>query len=95
MELTREEVDYVAHLARLKLSDAERALFGSQLASVLAYVEKLNELDTAHVEPMAHVLGLYNVFRDDRDAPSTPRPDILANAPARAYGSYLVPRVLD
>ena len=44
---------------------------------------------------MAHVLGLDNVFRDDRDAPSTPRPDILANAPARAYGSYLVPRVLD
>lgn len=95
MELTREQIDYAAHLARIALTDAERALFGSQLASVLAYFDKLNELDTAGVEPMAHVLGLHNVFRDDLEAPCTPRREILANAPARAYGSYLVPQVLD
>lgn len=95
MEFTREQIDYVAHLARIDLTEDERQLFGEQLASILAYVEKLDELDTANVEPTAHVLGLRNVFRDDVEQPSTPRREILANAPAKAYGSYLVPKVLD
>lgn len=94
MEFTREQIDYVAHLARIELTDEERERFGAQLASVLAYVEKLDELDTSGVEPMAHVMGLRNVFRDDVVQPSTPREALLANAPAHACGSYLVPKVL-
>ncbi len=95
MAFTREEIDYVAHLARIELTEAERALFGGQLASILAYFAKLDELDTADVEPAAHAMGLANVFRDDAEQPSTPRDAILASAPARAYGCYLVPKILD
>ena len=73
MAFTREQIDYVAHLARIELTEEERERFGSQLASVLAYVEKLNELDTSDVPPTAHVMGLTNVFRDDVERPSTPR----------------------
>jgi len=94
MELTREQIDHVAHLSRLALTEAERELFGSQLASILAYVEKLNELDTADVPPTAHVMGLCNVFREDIEQPSAPREAMLANAPARACGCYLVPKIL-
>jgi aspartyl-tRNA(Asn)/glutamyl-tRNA(Gln) amidotransferase subunit C len=95
MEFSREQIDAVAHLARIELTEAERELFGAQLASILAYVAKLNELDTSNVEPTAHVMGLRNVFREDVEQPSTPREAMLANAPARAYGCYLVPKILD
>jgi aspartyl-tRNA(Asn)/glutamyl-tRNA(Gln) amidotransferase subunit C len=95
MDFDREQIDYVAHLARLALSDAERERFGAQLASVLAYFEKLDELDTEDVPPTTCVLALRNVFRDDVPAPSAPREAIMANAPARAYGCYLVPRIID
>jgi len=94
VQFTREQIDYVARLARIELSDEERELFGSQLASVLAYVEKLDELDTAAIEPMTHVTGLHSVFRDDDVQPSTPRDTMLANAPATACGCYLVPKIL-
>jgi len=95
MGLTRDEIDYVARLSRIELTDDERAAFGAQLASILAYVEKLNELDTSDVPPTAHVMGLCNVFRDDVEQPSPPAEQMLANAPATAYGCYLVPKILD
>jgi aspartyl-tRNA(Asn)/glutamyl-tRNA(Gln) amidotransferase subunit C len=94
-ELGREQIDYVAHLARIELTDEERQRFGSQLADVVAYVEKLDELDTEGVEPTAHVMGLCNVFRDDAARPSPPREVMLANAPQQACGCFLVPKILD
>lgn len=95
MELSREQIDYVAHLARIALTEGERQRFGAQLASVLAYMDKLNELDTAEVPPTVCVMGLGNVFRDDVAQPSTPREAMTANAPAQAHGCYLVPRIID
>lgn len=95
MELTRDQVDYVAHLSRLALSDEERERFGPQLAGVLAYMDKLEELDTSDVPPTDCVMGLRNVFRDDVERPSTPRAAITANAPAKAHGCYLVPKIID
>jgi len=95
VEFTREQIDYVAHLARIALTEEERELFGAQLASILAYVAKLDELDTSEVPPTSHIMGLRNVFRDDVEQPSMPRDAVLANAPARAYGCYLVPKILD
>ncbi len=95
MKLPTEQIGYVAHLARLALTDAEREQFGAQLASILAYIEKLNELDTADVPPTVQVMGLRNVFREDEERPSTPREVMLAGAPAQACGCYLVPKILD
>ena len=95
MELTRDQIDYVAHLARIELSEEEHEVFGSQLASVLAYMDKLDELDTSGVPPTVCVMGLRNVFRDDVEQLSTPREAITANAPAKAHGCYLVPKIID
>jgi len=95
VEFTREEIDYVAHLARIALSEEERALFGSQLASILGYFRKLEELDTGGVPATAHPLGVRNVFRDDAPGESVPPAELLANAPRHRCGCYEVPRILE
>lgn len=93
--MTREEIDYVAHLARIALSEEERELFGAQLGSVLGYFEKLKELQTSGVAPTAHPLGLRNVFREDRETGSLAPGEVLGNAPAQECGCYLVPKILE
>ena len=94
MALTREEVLHVAHLARLDLGPQEVELFTRQLNDILAYVEKLKELDTRGVTPMTHAVPLANAFREDEVADGLPREEALDNAPAREEGSFLVPRVI-
>jgi aspartyl-tRNA(Asn)/glutamyl-tRNA(Gln) amidotransferase subunit C len=94
MALTRDEVEKVSLLARLKLTDAELDRMTAQLGQVVDYVHQLAELDTEEVEPMAHALELTNVFRPDEVRPSLPRADALANAPKRDEECYLVPAVL-
>ena len=59
------DIEHLAKLARLKLTDAEKERFSKQMGTIIEYIEKLSELDTKNVEPTAHVLGLNNVFRDD------------------------------
>ncbi len=94
MALTPETVRQVAHLARLTLSDDEVELFTRQLNDILNYVEKLNELDTADVPPMAHVLELHNAFREDAVQDSLPVQEALANAPAQQSNSFTVPKII-
>ncbi len=94
MALNREEVLHVAHLARLSLNPEEIELFTRQLNDILAYVEKLQELDTGDVAPMAHVLPVFNAFREDEVTPGLPREGALDNAPAREEGAFLVPRII-
>ncbi len=94
MALTPEEVRHVAQLARLDLKPQEVELFTRQLNDILAYMEKLQELDTTGVAPMAHVLPLANAFRADQVTESLPRDQVLGNAPAREEGAFLVPRVI-
>jgi aspartyl-tRNA(Asn)/glutamyl-tRNA(Gln) amidotransferase subunit C len=94
MNLTRQDVEKVALLARLKLSDDELARMTVQLAQIVGYVEQLNELDTDEVEPMAHAVELVNVFRADGVTESLPRDRALANAPKSDGECYLVPAVL-
>ncbi len=94
MALTREEVLHVATLARLSLEPDEVELFTRQLNDILAYVEKLQELDTADVTPMAHAVPVFNAFREDKVKPGLPREEALDNAPAREEGSFVVPRVI-
>jgi aspartyl-tRNA(Asn)/glutamyl-tRNA(Gln) amidotransferase subunit C len=90
-----EQVRWVAHLSRLRLSDEELGLHAGHLSAVLAFVEQLNQVDTAGVEPLAHPLGMTGVFRDDEPRPSLMVDEALANAPARAGDFFGVPAVLD
>ena len=94
MALTREEVLHVAQLARLALAPAEVELFTRQLNDILAYVEKLQELDTTDVTPMAHVIPVFNAFREDEVKTGLPREEALENAPDREEGTFVVPRII-
>lgn len=95
MKISRGEIEHIASLARLYLSEEEKDLFGSQLSRILDYMEKLNELDTRDVEPTSHVLPLFNVMRDDILKPSIPRENALANAPDRTDRFYRVPKIIE
>ena len=95
MSLTAEDVRWVAHLARLQLSEAELATMTRQLSAILDYVDQLKQVNTDGVEPLAHPLPMQNVFRADEPAPSLPVDAALANAPDRHGDFYGVPAVLD
>jgi len=92
--LTRADVEKVALLARLRLSEPELETMTGQLAHIVGYVDQLAEVDTEGVEPMAHAVEQTNVFGDDCVEPSLPREQALANAPRHNDRGYLVPAVL-
>jgi len=94
MDLTRQDVEKVALLARLDLSEDEIEQMTSQLVRILAYIDRFAELDTDRVEPMAHAIEMSNVFRDDEVRPSLDRREALENAPHHDEQCYLVPAVL-
>lgn len=94
MALTIEEVEHVALLARLDLSDSDKKVFVQQLSSILEYADKLNELPTDGVDPLAHILPVYNVFREDIARPGSPREEILSNAPLLEDNQYKVPKIV-
>ncbi len=101
MKITEKEVRYVADLADLELSEEEIAQFVPQLDSILGYMDKLNELDTTDVEPMAQVmyeaagLGATTPMRPDMDRPGFPQEVALANAPEKGAGHFKVPKVIE
>lgn len=94
MSLTRQDVEKVSLLARLRLTDDELDKMTVQLGQILEYFDQLNELETANVEPMAHAVEVSNVFGDDIVQPSLDRDDVLSNAPKRDEECYRVPAVL-
>ena len=94
-KITRADVHYVAELAQLELDEAAEAQVEQDLAAILQYMEKLNELDTADVSPMMHVLPLQNVFRVDEVRESIAQSEALRNAPATDGEYFLVPRILE
>ncbi len=87
-------VRHISHLARLKPSDEEVALFSEQLSSIVAYVEQLNEVNTENVRPTAHALPIHNVFREDVPQDSLTPDQALSNAPQREGNFFGVPKVL-
>ena len=89
------DVKYVAHLARISLTAEEEAKFGAQLKNILGYIEKLNQLDVSQIEPTAHAVPLVNVFRKDEVRPSLSNEDALRNAPAKANGLFVVPKIVE
>lgn len=94
-ELSRRDVEKVALLARLRLNDSELDRMTQQLGTILGYVERLGEVDTEGVEPMAHAVEQTNVFRDDVETAMLPREAALANAPKTDGHYFLVPQILD
>jgi len=95
MKLSKEEVEHVAKLARLAVSEEEKEAISRQLSEILTYIGKLNELDTSKVQPTSHVLDLSNVLRDDAIWESLPTIDVLANAPDRVYDFFRVPKIIE
>ena len=94
-KITLKDVEYVASLAQLSLDDEAKQRLVREMGDVLAYIDKLNELDTDGVEPMMHVLDLNNVFREDVVTGSLDRDTALQNAPKTDGEYFLVPRILD
>ena len=95
MKITGKEVCYVADLARLELTPEEVESFTLQLNGILEYMDQLDELDTADVEPTTHVLPLNNVFREDEVGHSLAVEDVLANAPEKDRDHFVVPKIIE
>ncbi len=95
MSLTLAQVEHIAELARLALTDAEKALYREQLSAILEYAAILQRVDTSMIPPTATVLPLRNIMREDIVQPSLPIEDVLANAPDAADGCFRVTAILE
>ena len=93
--LNSEQVDKIAQLARLQLSDAEREAYTGQLQNIIELVEQMNSVDTSQIEPLAHPLDATQPMRADVITESDQRSELMANAPAQEAGLFLVPRVIE
>ncbi|MBM3822221.1 MAG: Asp-tRNA(Asn)/Glu-tRNA(Gln) amidotransferase subunit GatC [Verrucomicrobia bacterium] len=89
------DIRYVANLARLKLTGEEQAHLSSQLGSILAYIEQLKKVDVSQVEPTAHPFPRVNVMRPDEITSSLGHEDALRNAPSKAGGLFIVPKIVE
>lgn len=93
--MDKTQIEYVANLSRLNLTETEKELFLKQLLSIFDYINKLNELDTKDVSPMANAIELKNVFREDINTSSISKQQALENSPAKTQHFFKVPQVLD
>ncbi len=93
--ITRKEVEHVARLARLELTEEEKERMTVQLDSILGYIDKLNKLDTSNVEPTTTVIHMVSVMREDEARPSLKQDEALANAPDRQDAFFRVPRIIE
>jgi aspartyl-tRNA(Asn)/glutamyl-tRNA(Gln) amidotransferase subunit C len=94
MKITKEEVLYVAHLARLDLDEKSIEKLAGQIDEILGYIDKLNQVDTHNIKPTSHAIFLTNAFRDDEEKEHIERDLALANAPEKEDGSFVVPKVV-
>lgn len=91
--ITVEDVEHVAKLARLALSEEEKQLYAGQLARIIDYFDQLKSVDTTGVEPLAHALSIVNVMRDDEVIAPPGRDVLLKNAPDQENGFFRVPKI--
>jgi len=89
------DVEHVARLARLGLSEDEKKLYAEQLSCILEYAELLNKLNTDGIEPTTHSFPIKNVLREDKAIPCADTASIIANAPQEESGMFLVPRIME
>lgn len=94
MAITKKDVEHVAWLARLALTDEEKDMFTRQLSQILEHAGKIAELDTSKIPPTSHVLPMKNVFREDETRPCLSREEALSNAPARERGMLKIPKII-
>jgi aspartyl-tRNA(Asn)/glutamyl-tRNA(Gln) amidotransferase subunit C len=95
MEITKSQIQHVAHLARLELDERAIDTFANQISEILQYVDKLQRLDTQDIPATSHAISLTNAFREDEERLHLPTEDALANAPAKEGGSFVVPKVIE
>ena len=95
MKITTEMVDYISELSRLELEAGEKRAMTAQLEQIVSYMDVLNKLDTADVEPLSHVFPVKNVFREDEVVPSQDRAELLAGAPVPDGEAFLVPKAVE
>ncbi len=95
MSVTRKDVEYIASLSKVKFEENELDNFTHQLNDILAYVEKLNELDTENVEPLSHPVENKNIFREDELKPSISTEEALKNSPSKTEEFFRVPKVIN
>ncbi len=95
MKITRNDVEHVAQLARLRFTEDQLALFTEQLNTLLSYFDKLREADTTGIEPSTHAVNLCNAFRKDLARQSLVEDDALRNAPASERGCFKVPKIIE
>jgi aspartyl-tRNA(Asn)/glutamyl-tRNA(Gln) amidotransferase subunit C len=88
-------IEKVARLARLELSEDEMETFGNQLEQILTYMEQLNRLDTTGVEPTSHAIPIYNIFREDEVKSSLAQEEVLGIAPEQEEGHFKVPKIIE
>jgi aspartyl-tRNA(Asn)/glutamyl-tRNA(Gln) amidotransferase subunit C len=89
------DIEKVAKLARLELSEQEKKVLGNQLEQILTYMEQLNRLDTKGIEPTSHAIPLSNAFREDEARPSCPKEEVLGISPEEEEGHFRVPRIIE
>ncbi len=89
------DIEKVAKLARVELTEEEKKTFGNQLEQILAHMEELNRLDTTGVEPTSHAIPMVNVFREDEVRQSVSREEILGISPDQGEGHFKVPRIIE
>ncbi|KPK96706.1 MAG: glutamyl-tRNA amidotransferase [Omnitrophica WOR_2 bacterium SM23_72] len=95
MAIDKNTVKYVAHLARIRLTDKELSVLSSQLEDIVTFIDKLKELDVTKVKPTSHILPVNNVFRKDKPIKSLNVKEALGNAPAQRDGFFTAPKVLE
>ena len=95
MKITKDEVLYVADLARLDLDEVSINKFAGQIGNILDYVAKLNEIDTEGIRPTSHAISVTNVFREDQQRQHLDRERVLVNAPEKEDGNFVVPKIIE
>ena len=95
MKISEKDVNHVADLARIYISDDEKKALESELSAIIAFADKLSEADTDGIQPAAHAIHIQNVFRKDEVKPSYKREDLIENAPEKQAGCFSVPRIVE
>lgn len=93
--IAKNDLKYVAHLARLHLSEKEIVHFTAQLEGILKYINKLKQVDITNIEPTSHVFPQKNIYRQDELKPSLPTKEVLKNAPSKERDFFKVPKVIE